>query len=240
MSLRLLKPRLPLSSPLLSYQKTIVPITIRKMSNTTNTTNTIPAGQPADPYKSKNLDTSTSLSTKVSDLAGLLDGIKTCMLTTRRETDGFLVSRCMQLAAREHDLDLVFTTNVETGKIEEIKEEDHVNVSFVRSSSGEWASVSGTASLSTDRASVKEYYSPTLRAWLGDLGDGVHDGGPEDPRIGVIRVKTHSATYAIDRKTMVGKAVEVVKGVVGGEVAGVNALREISVEEVETIRRMNA
>lgn len=35
---------------------------------------------------------------------------------------------------------------------------------------------------------VRNQYSPALKAWLGDLGDGKHDGGPEDPRISVIKV----------------------------------------------------
>jgi general stress protein 26 len=46
---------------------------------------------------------------------------------------------------------------------------------------GEWVSISGKADLSNDRSLVHKYYSPTLKAWLGDLGDGTHDGGPNDP-----------------------------------------------------------
>jgi hypothetical protein len=46
---------------------------------------------------------------------------------------------------------------------------------------GEWVSISGNAELSNDREKVHKYYSPTLKAWLGDLGDGTHDGGPNDP-----------------------------------------------------------
>ena len=46
---------------------------------------------------------------------------------------------------------------------------------------GEWVSISGNAELTNDRMKVHKFYSPTLRAWLGDLGDGTHDGGPDDP-----------------------------------------------------------
>jgi len=46
---------------------------------------------------------------------------------------------------------------------------------------GEWVSISGKAELSKDRTKVAKYYSPTLKAWLGDLGDGIHDGSPNDP-----------------------------------------------------------
>ncbi|RAL66657.1 hypothetical protein DID88_006342 [Monilinia fructigena] len=72
-------------------------------------------------------------------------------------------------------------------------------------SSGEWASISGLSSLETSRLTIEKYYSPTLKAWLGDLGDGVHDGGPKDPRIGIIRVDAKTATYAIVRKSLLAR-----------------------------------
>jgi len=36
---------------------------------------------------------------------------------------------------------------------------------------GECVSISGKAELTNDRSKVGKYYSPTLKAWLGDLGD---------------------------------------------------------------------
>lgn len=52
---------------------------------------------------------------------------------------------------------------------------------------------------------VREYYSPALKAWIGDLGDGKHDGGPEDPRVGIIEVKAKTATYAIASQGALGR-----------------------------------
>lgn len=71
---------------------------------------------------------------------------------------------------------------------------------------------------------------------MGDLGDGKHDGGPEDPRIGVIRVNTKTATYAVVRKNAVSRCIEIAQGVVTGKAASVNKLREISEQEVQTWR----
>lgn len=113
-----------------------------------------------------------------------------------------------------------------------------MNIAFLNSS-GEWASLSGTTSIVTDRETVRKYYSKALKAWLGDLGDGTHDGGPEDPRIGVIRVKTNTATYAIVRKNFAGRAAEMVQGVMTGSAPAVNKLRELSEQEVETWRSSN-
>ena len=99
--------------------------------------------------------------------------------------------------------------------------------------SGEWASISGEAEIVTDREMVRKYYSPSLKAWLGDLEDGTHDGGPEDPRIGVIKVNAKTATYAIASSTILGRGFEVAKGTLTGSAAKVNKLREISEEEVQ-------
>jgi general stress protein 26 len=104
-------------------------------------------------------------------------------------------------------------------------------VSFLNAS-GEWSSVSGTASVVTDRSLVKKHYSPLLKAWVGDLGDGVHDGSENDPRIGVIRVKTKSVTYSLVAKNIFSRAGDIVSSGVTGKPAQVNKLREISESEV--------
>jgi general stress protein 26 len=129
-------------------------------------------------------------------------------------------------------IDLLFHANTESGKMTDLESDPHVNISFLNNT-GEWASVSGTVTVVADRVFVRKYYSPSLKAWFGDLGDGVHDGGPEDPRIAMIRVTTTTATYMVVRKGMVARGMDVEKGMVTGEVAGINRLREIGREEVE-------
>lgn len=148
---------------------------------------------------------------------------------------------CFQLKFSCQELggvDLIFHTNTESGKTDDIESDPHVNVSFLNSS-GEWASISGTASIITDGSVVKNYYSSSLKAWLGDLGDGKHDGGPEDPRIGIIKVRAKMATYAISRKNALGRAAGVAQGIVTGNVPAVNKLRQLSEEEISTWRRSN-
>jgi general stress protein 26 len=132
-------------------------------------------------------------------------------------------------------IDLVFHANSESGKTDDLKSDDHINLSFLNSS-GEWASISGHADIITDRAAVKKYYTPTLKAWLGDLEDGKHDGGPEDPRIVLIKVKALTAQYSISNKTMIGSAIEVAKGALTGEPAGVNKLRYLTEGELQQWR----
>ncbi|KAL8738376.1 MAG: hypothetical protein Q9190_008013, partial [Brigantiaea leucoxantha] len=194
--------------------------------------NTDTGDKPADPYKAAN-KTEPELKEKIEDLVAFVEACKFGMMTTRIESSGLLVSRCMALAAKEGGgIDLLFHTNTESGKTDDLKSDPKINIAFLNSS-GEWASVSGEASIVTDRDTVRKYYSPALKAWLGDLEDGKHDGGPEDPRIGVIKVSAKTATYAITSRTILGRGAQVAKGVLTGEAPNVNKLREISEDELE-------
>lgn len=198
--------------------------------------NTSTGDKPADPYTKVNSDQDVALEQKVSDLSSFIQACKFGMMTTRDAASGKLVSRCMAVAAQEHGgIDLLFHTNTESGKTDELQSDEHVNISFLNGS-GEWASLSGAASVETDRALVKKHYSPILKTWLGDLGDGKHDGSENDPRIGVIRVKTTSAVYAIVSKNIISRAVEIAQGAVTGKPAEINRLREVTESEASQWR----
>jgi len=193
--------------------------------------------KPADPYKQANLDQDIPLSKKIEDLSHFITGCKFGMMTTRdANKSGNLVSRCMSLVTTENGgIDLLFHCNNESGKTNDLDKDPHINISFINMT-GEWASISGVASVVSDRDLVKKHYSPQLKAWLGDLEDGVHDGSENDPRIGIIRVKMVTAHYSISSKNILGRMAEVAQGTVTGKVAAVNKLREISEEDVEKWR----
>ncbi|KAH7031630.1 putative BLI-3 blue-light-inducible Bli-3 protein [Microdochium trichocladiopsis] len=197
--------------------------------------NTDTGSKTADPYKAANKD-EQSAEQKITALTKFISSTKFGMMTTRDLATGRLVSRCMAVAAKENaGIDLLFFTNTESGKTDEIKFDSHTNVSFL-DSNGQWASVSGTSTIETDRALIREHYTPTLKAWVGDLGDGTHDGSENDPRIGIIRVKTETATYSVSDSTLLGFAIEVAKGAVTGRPANVAKLREISESEISQWR----
>ncbi|KAF3315276.1 hypothetical protein TWF173_003823 [Orbilia oligospora] len=215
--------------------------------------------KPTDPYKEKNLDTETSVEGKVNGLIEFITKCKLGMMTTRDAASGMLVSRCMAIVGTENGIDLVFHTNTATGKSDELNNDPHVNISFLRDSvsiissighlwssySGraadftgqDWASISGIAQVIQDTEEVKKHYSSTLKAWVGDLGDGVHDGSVKDPRLGVIKVRALTATYAIAHAASITRTLEVAKGTVTGNVASVNTLREITLKDIELWRR---
>ena len=192
-------------------------------------------------YTEKNAAPTGDLSGKVKSLVDFIDSHKVGMLTTvRAESDkGYPVARAMAVAGRENNVDLIFHTHVDSGKTAEINNEtSKTNVSFYKDSTGEWVSVSGDAEVVSDRETVKKFYSVGLRAWLGDKGDGVHDGGPDDPRIGIIRIKPHTVTYAIQTSTQLGKIFGIAKGVITGEVPAFQDIVELSASDVSQARSL--
>jgi len=61
--------------------------------------NTQTGGKAADPYTQKNLD-DPPVEQKVKDLVTFVEKCKFCMMTTHMASSGWLVSRCMALAAK--------------------------------------------------------------------------------------------------------------------------------------------
>jgi len=189
----------------------------------------------ADPYKEKNKD-EPGVEEKIQDLVTFIKGSKFGMMTTKNAEKDLLVSRCMALAATENGgIDLIFHTNTESGKTDDLEKDSNINMSFLNGT-GEWASVSGKASIITDRSAVSKYYSPELKAWLGDLGDGKHDGSENDPRIGLIKIEAKTATYALSRSNMISRGIEIISSAVTGNTAQVNKLREINEQEISQYR----
>jgi general stress protein 26 len=144
----------------------------------------------------------------------LVDEIEIAMLTTRR-SDGHLQSRAMATQKRASGADLWFVTRADSGKIQHIAADAHVNVSYFKAQSMEWISVSGIAVISKDRAKISELYEPDWKMWFGDEGDP-RDGTPDDPRIALIGVTIHAAEFLEVNKPKAVVLYELVKGWVTG------------------------
>ncbi|KAJ5737876.1 cytochrome P450 [Penicillium malachiteum] len=202
---------------------------------------------PEDSYIKNNLERHASLKDKIVDLGKFIDSCELCMVTTAKGNPPALVSRwflklihntCFCNFQEQAGVSLIFHTNTQSTKTEHLKDDPRVNISFLKGERGEWASISGDASVVTDRETIHKYYSSTLKPWFGDLDDGVHDGGPDDPRIGVIRVKTTQAAYAIVGDGMLGKDASQFTGS-AKDVPRINKLRLLTKEELQEWRDAN-
>ena len=152
---------------------------------------------------------------KLHKLHELIADIETAMFTTRR-ADGWLVSRPMATQKRAEGADLWFVTWRGSEKLEEIRNDPHVNLAYFKDRTKEWVSVSGRARVVEDRAKIAELYAPDWRAWFGDEG-GPNDGSPNDPRMVLIGVTIHAAEFLEVNKPRPVLLFEMVKGFVTGE-----------------------
>lgn len=133
------------------------------------------------------------MTSELDKLYALIDDIKIAMMTTRR-MDGHLESRAMASQRRAAGADLWFVTSQETGKLDDLGHDPHVNLAYFTPKSYEWVSVSGLATPVRDRAKIRELYEPDWKAWFGQDGDPRH-GTPDDPRIVLIGVTVHAAVF---------------------------------------------
>jgi len=145
----------------------------------------------------------------------LIDEIKIAMLTTRR-SDGHLESRAMANQKRADGADLWFVTAEGSAKLRDIEHDPHVNLAYFNEGSYEWVSASGIASVSRDRAKIRELYASDWKAWFGQEGDPRH-GTPDDPRMVLIGVDVHAAVFLEVNKPKPVVLFELAKGWLTGE-----------------------
>jgi general stress protein 26 len=177
-------------------------------------------------------DAKPALSTtkKLQELYELIDGIEIAMLTTR-SPDGSLVSRPMQTQARRAGTDLWFMTTTESGKLEELRFDPHVNLGYYKDGSREYVSVSGRARVHQDRTLIHQLYKPDWKAWLGDEG-GDRNGGPDDPRIALIEVQADSAAYLKSNEPRLISLFKVAKAIATGTPPDVGDAGQLDADEL--------
>lgn len=110
-------------------------------------------------------------------LRKLLEHFSHGMLTTRR--DGQLRSRPMAIMESQPPGFLLFFSNVESGKHEELSDDPNANVAM---QDGErFVSITGTARILRDPERARRLWKESQRAWFPD--------GPSDPSLMLIEVR---------------------------------------------------
>jgi general stress protein 26 len=144
----------------------------------------------------------------VERLREMIKGIRFAMMTTAR-ADGTLHSRPMATQQIEFDGDLWFFTGKASTKVKEIRNDQHVNLSYADPDSNHYVSIAGRASVVRDRAKVKAIWNPFYRTWFPK--------GIDDPNLALMKVRVDSAEvwdspsstmvhlYGIVKATLTGK-----------------------------------
>jgi general stress protein 26 len=135
-------------------------------------------------------------------LNDLIKGIEMAMFTTIG-TDGTLASRPMANQDVEFDGDIWFFTLVNTHKVDDLKSNPNVNVSY--SNSKNFVSVTGRAELVLARSKIDEYWTDALKVWFPD--------GKDDPNLALIKIEAKRAEYWTSPNAVVS-AIEFVRAFV--------------------------
>lgn len=110
-------------------------------------------------------------------------------------------------------------------------------MTFQNSSTQDWISVTGEVThISNDDPRVKEMYPKGGSAWFGNLGDGVHTGGPEDPRMTLIEVKAKYVAYWKSKVSSLGFLKETTQAAITGQVADTVYQRHLTEEDLKNAR----
>ena len=161
-----------------------------------------------DPSVTTQWDDKTPKKEQLQDFYKIVDGLKVGLLTTIRPDIG-PVARSMAIAKREGP-DFLFLANQHSQKFEDLKHSKQALVTFQNTSSQDWVSVSGNVTVANNEdPRIKDIYNKGTAAWFGNLGDGVHTGGPEDPRMALIEVKANYISYWKSTVTSAGFLKEV-------------------------------
>lgn len=188
-----------------------------------------------DPSVSKQWDETTPKEEQFKDLYKIVDGLKGGLLTTIRSGVG-PTSRAMAVAKRVGP-DFLFLANKDSEKFSDLKNDKTAQVTFQNSSDMSWVSVSGEAvTTSNDDPRIKQVYSKGVNAWFGDLGDGVHTGMPEDPRMTLIEVKANYITYWKSTSTFPGFIKEVAHASMTGQIADTGINRRLTDKDIQNAR----
>jgi len=162
---------------------------------------------------------------ELSKLYEMIDKLEVAMLTTRRQ-DGHLVSRAMANQKHAPGADLWFVASEGTPKLAEISADPHVNVGYYKDRTREWISVSGLATISRDRETIKKLFAEDWRAWFPKEGDPRH-GTPDDPRMVLIGIDVHSAVFLEVTKPQPVLLYEVVKGWATGTMPDLGEMHQV-------------
>ena len=141
---------------------------------------------------------------KIKELA---EGADTCFFSTGISTGKRTPTRPMSVQKVDENGTLWFLSANDSHKNQEIAEDPSVQLYFQGSAHSDFLELYGKASITTDKAVIKELWQPVLKTWFTE--------GENDPRITAIKVEPQEGYYW---DTKHGNAVAGVKMLIGAAI----------------------
>lgn len=128
--------------------------------------------------------TSTEALKKIKEL---VDKAETCFFCTKSSATRPQASRPMNVQKIDDDGNLWFLSSNDSYKNSEIQNDSAVDLYFQGSAHSDFLHLIGNATISQDKAKIKELWKPILKTWFTE--------GENDPRISVIKVAPSNGYY---------------------------------------------
>ncbi|HEY7159810.1 MAG TPA: pyridoxamine 5'-phosphate oxidase family protein [Acidobacteriota bacterium] len=127
----------------------------------------------------------------IKKIQELVEKAESCFFCTNVATGDSSGARPMNVRKVDDDGNLWFLSANDSRKNEELLRDPLVKLYFQGSAHSDFLQLNGTATISKDKAKIKELWSPVIKTWFTE--------GEDDPRITVIKV-TPSEGYYWDTK----------------------------------------
>ena len=138
----------------------------------------------------------------------MIKDIRVAMLTTEDES-GTLRSRPMVNQQRQFDGTLWFFTRAKSEKSEEIRNNQHVNISYADHDDSVYVSLSGEAEVIQDPQKARELWNTFVQAWF--------PAGPDDPDLALLRITVEQAEYWDSPSSRMVRLFTILKAAVTGD-----------------------
>jgi general stress protein 26 len=143
----------------------------------------------------------------VEKIKALTEKASVCFFCTKIETGESFSSRPMTVQKVDEQGNIFFLSASDSSHNGEITEDPYVQLLSQGSDYSDFLNIYGIATVSTDKAVIKELWKPMFKTWFTE--------GEDDPRITVIKIKPLEGYYW---DTKHGVAVSFVKRLIGAAV----------------------
>lgn len=123
----------------------------------------------------------------VEKIKELVDKANTCFFCTKIMSNESFSTRPMSVQKTDEEGNLWFLSASDSNKNSEIAEDPYVQLLFQGSAYSDYLTLYGHATITKDKAVIKELWNPIMKTWFTE--------GQDDPRISVLKITPLKAYY---------------------------------------------